>query len=67
MRYATGGRSLDRRGFEQWCGQGDGMSRYLEESGLRWIDSIEVTLGSDTFEQASVDLLDVRAIPQKLD
>ena len=33
----------------------------------RWIDSIEVTLGSDTFEQASVDLLEVRAIPQKLD
>jgi hypothetical protein len=33
----------------------------------RWVDSIEVTLGSDTFEQASVDLLEVRAIPQKLD
>ena len=33
----------------------------------RWVDSIEVTLGSDSFEQASVDLLEVRAIPQKLD
>ena len=33
----------------------------------RWIDSIEVQLGSDTFEQASVDLLEVRAIPKKLD
>jgi hypothetical protein len=33
----------------------------------RWIDSIEVQLSSDSFEQASVDLLEVRAIPQKLD
>ena len=33
----------------------------------RWIDSIEVQLSSDTFEQASVDLLEVRAIPKKLD
>ena len=58
MRYATGGRSLDRRGFEQWCGQGDGMSRYLEEIGLRWIDSIEEDFeenleDSTPFEQQS--------------
>lgn len=32
----------------------------------RWIDSIEVTLMSEDFEQASVDLLEVRAIPKKL-
>jgi len=34
---------------------------------LRWVDSIEVVMESDEFEQASVDLLEVRAIPKKLD
>ncbi len=33
----------------------------------RWVDSIVVQLSSDSFEQASVDLLEVRAIPKKLD
>jgi hypothetical protein len=34
---------------------------------LRWVDSIEVVMESADFEQASVDLLEVRAIPKKLD
>ena len=34
---------------------------------LRWVDSIEVVMESEDFEQASVDLLEVRAIPKKLD
>ncbi len=34
---------------------------------LRWQESIEVTMRSDAFEQASVDLLEVRAVPKKLD
>ena len=39
--FAQGGRSLDQRGFEQWCGSSDAMSKYLEEIGSRWLDSIE--------------------------
>ena len=34
---------------------------------LRWVDSIEVVMKSEDFDQASVDLLEVRAIPKKLD
>ena len=41
MRYGQAGQSLDQRGFSQWCGEADGMSKYLEEVGARWLDSIE--------------------------
>lgn len=43
------------------------MLKEDEELQLRWVDGIEVKMESEDFEQASIDLLEVRAIPKKVD
>ena len=40
MRFSSNG-ALDQRQFKDWCGQGDGMSRYLEDIGAQFMDSID--------------------------
>ena len=44
------GRELTLQQFKKWCGQGDGMAKYLSDIGSKWFESIE-----DDFEPSGQD------------
>ena len=43
------------------------LARRDPDMALRWMDGIEVTMNSQGFVEANIDLLQIRAIPKKLD